>query len=487
MQKIVLDENDDPFSLSEKIAASNDAELCVVVGDGHFYIKSPISLRLLEKYGESLGKKVSFESSDSTPIKLEPVAEDEKSSFNFSDGGDVNLHAKLWGPKHSLLIFVLIPVALILIGGCAFSLWWFVPSANVSIKLNSEVLVKNVGVSADVSATSVNKSDKVIPAVLLESVRKESDSIQTTGEEEVGDKASGTVKIYNKTGSKKTFSKGTKLTLDSSNDEGINFLLDEDVTVEEQDSVNGTYGFSEAKVVAENFGSKYNLSADQQFKIDDNKTDDFVARNDSSFSGGTSMIVPAVTQKDMDSLKQNLESKLKESSKVDLGTKLVSGQKIAGNSINYEVLSSDFDKNVGDEAGNLSLTMQVKSYTLAYYEKDLDPLIQSVIDRAVPEKYSITGGETKFDIGDVVAEDPTPVTKDKVDLLVKVKSYVVPKINSDDIKANLIGKNLDLAKGYLNSLSDLQSYEITVWPELPAFLNVMPHVKSRINVSVQDL
>jgi len=486
MQKIVINKADDLCTLAEDMRKIEDLELVFAGSSEIPFLRNVISFKFLERQADLLGKKISFVNEKGESLKFleaesyQPSLEEKEFSKD--------------APVQKMEIFSILKNAALLAGvfllliGLGIGFWWVVPKADVVININSEMLVKNVDITASAKAEKVSESNKEIPAVLLEAVRKLSDSIQTSGEKEVGEKAKGTVKIYNKTSGKKTFSKGTKLILITADTEELNYYTLEDVVVEErQELPKGiTYGFSEVGVEAENFGAVYNIKEDQKFYVDDHKTSDFLAQNEKEFLGGSSKKVHAVSEKDKEALKQTLEEKLKLSAKTDLELKLVGEQKIAENSIGFEIFDEVFDKNVDDEADKLNLSLQGRTYTLAYYQNDLEQIVKSVLERSVPEQYAFSDAETRFEIGNVLASKPMPLSKDKLELLVKVRSFVVPKISAEEVRDNIANVRVPAAKEYLDSLKNVTSYELTVWPRLPGFLNTTPHIKSRIKVEIRN-
>lgn len=488
MSKIVINKEDNLYLLSEIIKNSEDSEITFVIGGDIPFMQNEISLKFLEKSAEAADKKVSFENPESSPINI-PAANmvQDTTPSEFTEGDRKRVGRSY--PFKKVFVFIFI----ILLFGGGFSLaWWYIPNASINIQLNTETLVKNVELTASINEQKVNINDKKIPAVLLEAVRKSSDSIQTTGKKEVGEKASGTVKIYNKTNDKQTFGAGTEIILISAESESLSFFLNETVTVEEkketttETGVTITFGIVKANVTAENYGEKYNVPENEKFEIENTNTADFLAQNEAAFSGGSSKTVPAVTEEDKKVLRDKLESQLRELVKQDIELKIVGDQKLAENSVSYEIIEETYDKKVGEEANQLNLNMQIRTYALAYYQKDMEELVKSVLERSVPEQYLVSDTETKFEIGNAIADKPTPPTKDEIALLVKVKSYVVPKISEEEIKDNILGKSIHESEDYLNSLNNISSFKLTIWPALPSFLKTAPHLKSRIYVEIEN-
>ncbi|MFH1566088.1 MAG: hypothetical protein ABIB98_02730 [bacterium] len=485
MQNIIINNTDDLYTLAEILQSNEAEEFVFVIPSGINIFNNPISFKFLERQAELLGKKVSFVNEKNEPLLL------VNAETNFLSGGEKEDDVKV-NTGSKIEIFGIFKNAIILIFGSLLfiglvgGLWWVGPKATVVLNTNSEMLVKNIEITANANVSKVSESDKEIPAVVLEAIRKGTESIQTSGEKEVGEKAKGTVKIYNKTTSKKTFSAGTKLILTSSPDSLIYYTLEEVILEERQDLPAGiTYGISEVEVEAGEFGPGYNISENQNFDVDDHNTSDFSAQNEKEFTGGTSKKVLAVSEKDKEALLQVLEERLKTEVSTDLELKLVGQQKLAESSISFETFDTVFDKNVGDEADKLNLTLQVKAYSLAYYQNDLETVVKSVLERSIPEQYSLSDTETRFEIGAVIADKP-PSSKEKLVLLVKVRSFVVPKISEQDIKDNITAKSIKSAQEYLDTLKNVPSYELIVWPKLPGFLNTMPHLKSRISVEIKS-
>jgi hypothetical protein len=107
------------------------------------------------------------------------------------------------------------------LGLLVFWLVWFLPKATITIMVLPKTLDQDVEITLSTTDSSINFSDKIVPAE-VESVSESGQKmVETTGKKTVGDPAKGTVTIYNKTTSPKTFSKGTHCHREISNSPSI--------------------------------------------------------------------------------------------------------------------------------------------------------------------------------------------------------------------------------------------------------------------------
>jgi len=366
--------------------------------------------------------------------------------------------------------------------------WWYIPQSNVELVLDSEILVKSVEVVVNPKLQQIDLEKKWIPSVILNITKTDTSSIPATGKSTIGDRAEGKVTIINKTEGDKSFAEGSRLFLDSNNE--ISYLLKSGVEVPRSSETSNTtlvYGTKTVDVIAENFGSRFNLEKDEDLVLDGYDKDKYYAKVENDIKGGTEKEVTAVSKNDIALLKTNMEGIVEKDALNSLRDKLVGDQILPDGGYKSTIVSEEFNKKVGEEASTLDLTQTVKIEGFVYAESDLQNLLKEVLKEFIPEKYSITGAEEKLEISEAIAsgmetlEDKTEVLK----MQVKVKSYVIPKVEEEDIRNNLIGQSVASAEAYLSRIPHVASLKIDLWPPLPGFLRTMPHIKSKIKIEIK--
>lgn len=388
------------------------------------------------------------------------------------------------------LIFILVAVALT--ATVLFFLWKNIPSATVSLTVDSEILIKLLEARASTETEQVSKEDSTIPAFNIEVTEESSETTPATGEKETGEFAEGKITLFNKTDDEIKIKKGTTVKLISSNKESLKYETVEEVKVPEQEKKTTTdtegekteviYGTKEVKIKAVEFGSKYNLEKGQNFEINDYDTDELIGENEDKITGGSLETVTTVKQEDLDKLKISLEELLKNKVKESLNKKIVEGQSMPESSVKYEILKTEYDKAVDEEAENVTLTMQVKAQGLAYSTEDLDDLVGQLITEVVPPEYSLNTENPEYEVAVLeVSEDGTNVL-----LQIKLTSYVTPTFSAEQIQNDLAGMTIEDAQAYLDNLSNVNSFEIRLSPKMPGPFRRMPQKPSNIVVETNQ-
>jgi len=359
-----------------------------------------------------------------------------------------------------------------------FLVYSFVPRVEVDLTVVAQALPEEAKVTASVNFSQINKDRGEIPAESVSTRVSDSKKGVASGKKNVGDKAHGKVTIFNKTSAPRTFSSGTQITGPSS----LVFTLDGDVTVaSESATVDGiTYGKEDVGVTAQKVGPDSNLSSGTDFKVSDFDSSLYAARNSESFSGGTSKEVTVVSQKDLDQLKDALTADLASKAKDEISKKLSGDQKLIDGAISKNVISSDFDKKVDDEASVINLKMEVEFTAMVFKEGDLEEVLKSLMDQSIPADLVRSDEKTQTETQNAKLSENGDLTFEA-----KLSLKLIPKYNVDEIKKNLTGKNLDKAKEYLNSLPEISTAEIHLSPPLP-FLKSMPKLAGNIKIVVSS-
>ena len=223
----------------------------------------------------------------------------------------------------------------------------------------------------------------------------------------------------------------------------------------------------------------YKQIKEKQFEIDDYDTDELVGENAGDIDGGSREEVNTVAQADLDSIRKSLEEFMERKVEDSLHKKIVDGQTLQSSSITFSTIAANFDKALDEEADELTLTMIVEGSGIAYDESLLDELMNLVVKDAVPDEFDLTDENIEYEI----AATPS-VESGVLDLQVKLKSFIAPKINEAKIRNDLTGMRVEEAQGYIDSLNDIESFEIVLSPRLPAFLMRLPVRKENIVVQM---
>ncbi len=369
---------------------------------------------------------------------------------------------------------VLFGFILIIALGVAFIV---LPKATVKVFIDMQTLSKDSTIIADPSISALDETNKKIPGTVLDTQVEGSAKGSATGKKQVGESAKGTVIIYNKTSSPKTFGPGTVLV----GPDNLTFTIDTSVQVASQSAFESGISFGKATVnaTASQIGPDSNLPAGKELSVKDNSTDNFSAKIDQAFSGGVSKDVAIVTADDQKRLLAQLSAELRTKSKEQIQGKLTNGLKIIEDGISEQIVSQTYSKKVGDQASEFSLNMVAKYKGTAYNENDLKTLVSKMLDTNVPEGFELDLSQTE------TQADITKVEKDgTLVFTAKYKAKLKPKVDVEQLKKQIAGKTEDVAAEKLKEIGNVIGSDIEIKPSLPKPLNLLPFLAKNISIEV---
>ncbi|MDQ5981819.1 MAG: hypothetical protein QG570_577 [Patescibacteria group bacterium] len=491
-KKAKLYENASNLKILQKVAKDHEKELKFAVEDkNHLDYINAVNEDRLEFNTPEID--IDYDSSVSAGSKLAFLSVLNPSRFfkrknNYSTNDDASyMIGSSFPGKYKRFFKPVIIASLILffIGGSAYAALTFIPMANVTVKVKSEVLIKLIDMKA-IKDAKVSVEDKTIPSLAISVTETESKSIATTGTKLIGDKATGKVMIYNKTDEDEKLKKGTEVKAISTDDKNLKYIITKEVTIPKQVSetvdmvTTITPGEKEVDVEALEFGEKYNIDDGEKFEIGDVDTDDLVGENDEKIAGGKQEEIKVVAQVDLDNLKRELEESLKKTVAESIKRKKISTQELSESSIQFETLTATYNKKLDEEAEELKLDLSMSGNGLAYSKDDLDMVVKESAKSVVPETFNLDSENIDYETAATI--DSTD--KNVLNIQVKLRSHIMPKIDIEEIKRELTGSSLSDAERYLSGLNNIESYGIELSPRLPGALLRLPMRKDNINVKL---
>lgn len=370
-------------------------------------------------------------------------------------------------------------VLLIILGGVLISSLYFYPFAKIKLIAQPKILEKDIDVTLSSSITSPSSSDKEVPAHVYSADASGDKSMQTTGKKTIGEKAKGEVTIYNKTNDSKNFPKGTIL----SGPSGLAFTLDSDVNIASASDTGSSlqYGNTTVKVTAVKIGPSGNIKKDSDFKVGDNSSGSYSAKNNADFSGGTEREIDVVSKEDQQKLLTSLTDELKSKAKTDLEAKIPPSEKLLTESMKDNIVEKVFDKDVGDESDNLSLKLKVEFSALSYKADDLNNFFKQYITEQVPGDYDFNEGKSYFDAKDTKFNDDGSVLINAL-----YHAYLLPRLDLTDFKKSILGKSKSDLDKVVKSMSDkgILGYELNYLRKFPILGSNLPFLSKNIEISV---
>jgi len=336
--------------------------------------------------------------------------------------------------KKAFLLLLIVPV--LAIGGLLTG--WYFSKASIEIYITPENLASEVQARMDPEAESLDIETGVIPVEEVSVTIEGKKTAATTGSKLVGEKAKGEVMLYNRTGEIKSFPAGTVLVGPGN----LEFILDNDVQIASKTAdLESTppidkWGETKAAITASEIGAEYNLEPETIFEFKEYDRADFLAKNLSSLTGGSSRQIRAVSSDDQESLLGSLQKELEEQAKNELLAQS-NGGKILTESVRTVVVEEKYSAEVGDEVDTLTLTLSIKAIASRLEESNLLVLAQEALKKDVSDKLALKADSIDFDFKVDEADDDGLVLG-----VMSISGKAYPQLDTESLKA-LVAKKTE--------------------------------------------
>lgn len=328
-----------------------------------------------------------------------------------------------------------IPVAgfLLLIMALAATVY-FVPKVKTIVRLSAKSFDKEMDITA--------------PGQVLEVNEIGTQRTTASGKKLVGDKAKGTVTIFNTTAAK-TFPAGTTIA-----NNGLKFILDNDANVATGSPAQSSQ--ASVAVTAAEIGDKYNLPAGSLFAISSYQE----AKNDSAFSGGNSHQATVVAKEDQTRLMATLSAELTAKAQNDLQAKLSSGQSLLPNAITFQVVKKKFSKDVDQEADMVSLDLTLDFKGVVISKDEAVDKFKEKFNGEIPAGYELLSDQANLEIK-TTKQDKTG----NLFLTSRLTAKLLPQMNKEQIIKNISGKSIKEATKIIMAVTGVNAVDFEVSPK----------------------
>src|ERR1035437_3344510 len=383
-------------------------------------------------------------------------------------------------PVSSLLNFkgkklILIPVVIAVLLILGFFLLIFDSSATVALSVTPDISVKNQNVTFSTTSPTDVKNN-IIASQFVSISEDGTDTTTSTGTKAIGNNAKGTVTIFSQLSDSKTLSKGTVIQAPN----GLSFTLDSNVTISSVGSHSAdqavTPSTANANVTAGVIGKESNLPSGTKFTISGFSTSDLVAKNDNPFSGGTSQTITVISKDDAAKLLADLPKKLEDKAKADLTSKLSADITLLPNFVSENVDKKNFDKNVGDQASQVTLTGIVTYQGVSYNKNDILSLALNLFNAK-----DITINKDNLN---VVVKNITPLDKE-VSANLNIQALLLPKVADGTLTAQIAGQSSVKAESILSGVTHVSSVSISISPSIPFMPTNLPGNAKNIKIVIK--
>lgn len=352
---------------------------------------------------------------------------------------------------------------------------------ELTIVPKTQLLTEEVSLTLDTNLTETDVANKKIRAEKLEATVTGSKETQASGIQIVGDKAAGTVVLFNKTSAPKSFAAGTALKSDKNT-----YLLDEAVevpaaTISAKPGGTGEekeYGQRSVKATASVLGVESNIDKDVALTVAEFDTNTYSAKTETAMSGGSSREVQVVSKVDLDLLASELKKELLASAKEQLDAQQSQDQRVIQLD-NLVVQKQSFSAKEGDEVDSVSLEMTGVATGLAYKPTELEPIATALLSDSVPPGYSLDGHTPQ------ILSAGTASGSSQVTLNVNLSSKAHALVETDQLRTQLASKSLEQATTSLTGDPAVASVTFVVIPSLAkGLVNSVPSDERRFRITL---
>lgn len=386
----------------------------------------------------------------------------------------INIWKKL--PKFSLpangkRMFFIPPFAVLFIALIVI-FYIFMIKATITVTVSPKTVEKNQEIIFSTKDAS-DFSKNIVAAESVEVSENGKVSTTATGKKEVGDKAKGTVTIYNKSSDPRTLPSGTLIT--SSND--LDFSLDSTVTIASAsgDFFSLTMGTTKVSVTAAKIGKESNLPSSTTFSI--GNLTNIAAKNDTAFSGGNKKEVTVVSKDDLGKLSNDLLKSLEEKAKEDITQKISDEKSLLPSFTNESLSQKSFDKKEGQEASSVTLEGTAAYQGISYKKNDINSFFQNILKENNPDLV-FSQDKVKYDVQNLKEKDQ------EITATINIKAPLLPKIDSSKLVKELSGKSFEESQNFIFKIPQVSNVSIKLNPSLPFIPKVLPKISGNISIKI---
>lgn len=313
------------------------------------------------------------------------------------------------------------------------------PSATVQVAPLSERLEARELLVADPELEALAPGSSSIPARVLEVLTTGSGRMSSTALKDVPDaKAKGKVMLLNKEQMPATIPKDTIVSTSAGT--RVRFR-----TLEEVKLPAGRGSRAEVAIEALAPGPSGNVAKDSINTIEGAAGLQVAAINPLPTSGGTVKRVNFVTSEDKRNLHDSLLGRLRQEATSRLREGVREGDILVPESVQVEITSEAYDRQVGEEASLLNLDMRVRGTALAIRRKDLERLLFERLGTRLRQGYQLLAPTLTWEI-----PGASPGEKKNFILTVHAKALALAAVEEGRVKELIAGRSIVGAEGILS-------------------------------------
>ncbi|PIR04824.1 MAG: hypothetical protein COV57_02225 [Candidatus Liptonbacteria bacterium CG11_big_fil_rev_8_21_14_0_20_35_14] len=508
MKKLIINKNDDPSIVVEKILESNEKDIVLVIPKSSKISNSVANFHLIKREAEADSKNLLIESVDDEALALAKAAKlpginpflsmhkksmsdiiaqeptvakqivlekDDVAEVDFTAKDKLN-KPKLFLPKIGHMKGLIAAVAIII---PVFTIAAITTAPRVSVSLNVEEYPWQFEEKVSV-ISGVEKNDLTANTIAGEVFTEKKNltlEFNTSGEKKVEKKATGMIKIYNAFSSTSQPLVATTRLLTP---DGKLFRLVDNITVPGANIVDGEIAPSsiDAKVIADKPGAEYNIGPVERFSIPGfqgtSKYKAFYGASLSNMAGGFIGVISFPTDEDAKKAKAKVEKQLAENLKAFSSNSIPENFIVLSDASKITINKIEIVEDINKE-GKFSVYGEGQLKTIAFPKISFLELLQKKASDQIG--FSVSLEENKLLFNNI----STNIDSNSIFFNVDWNGVATRLIDDETIKQAIKGKNSADLKNYITSLDGVASAKISFWP---FWVKKSPDNTSKINIEI---
>ncbi|MBU1092461.1 baseplate J/gp47 family protein [Patescibacteria group bacterium] len=356
-----------------------------------------------------------------------------------------------------------------------------VPRAQVNLEITAEAFSHKFKLVLADKNDNDAAGQNVFKGRFVMVEEKLTQSFDTTGIKNNGNRAGGIITIYNYTQAARPLGLRTQ-TRFLSPDEQV-FKSTEEILISSAVAGAGgklVPGRAKVRVEAEEGGTKGNLPTDTKLTIPGLGAlgiDLVYAVNEDPFVGGTDAEVKMITEEDIKVAQESISKNVFVDAEAELQKQVGKNEELVPTLIQNDIINVVPSAAAGTARDKFDLDIHVRSWALLSEKNQLDDIIQTTITNIVPTNRELTPQTLK---SARINLDNADFSTHIIDFTVIIEGLVAPKISTRELSESLANRSLVSVDNLFNSIPDILSHKVTLWP---FWVKKMPLLEGNIKIN----
>jgi hypothetical protein len=369
-----------------------------------------------------------------------------------------------WRVGHKERLVLLAVFGLVLVAA-ALAAFIFLPKAEIKLILRTAPLL--VDEQLTIRAANTEGPNIVPGAVFFREIQTEGES-PVTSTEVIGTKATGTVRIVNKTVDQQGIKENSRLVTA----DGVLFYMQNQAVVPPNGAVT-------VPVVAAESGEAGNIKPQRlSFAALPAGTSTLLyAEATQTFTGGSGQTVTVVKDVDLEEAKKTATDTIREQAQKEISSELPAGWQLLNESWSVEPQSFDTPVKVGDRVSGIKYTARIVARVLGYEQKKLEAELEEALNQRLDKEYMLFPGS----INATYKVDKVDWAQAEGLISARVTHTTIPRFSVEALRDKLAGRSQLEAKKYLEGLPGIRTADISL---SPFWVNTIPRIERRVTIDL---